>query len=313
MAMDTGEIINSKTGACHPEIQDDLTTRRQLRQKYRDVIRDTRKESKNLAVPSDDRLFEKVQCSSELFQNVRQAREGVLDSQLLRLVSDIGKAKADAFQAESVSFDDIIFISKLQGLLSFTPGSGAKQTSNSWNKIVGVCQPLLVSCPPSMTTMRGSMEVSAPKIRAKTERTQTRDKSQVVSKPKVVTKSDISRCDDTKTAVEWLYKCLHLACEEEGGEVLIWDFVIDPKSYTATVENLFHLTFLIKDGRSDLFEQDNSIYLRARKSSSEQELAQRHHRQFVFSLDFERWEQLKEEYSIQEAMVPKNEHGTSRN
>ena len=284
------------------EEQDDMATRRQLRQKYRDVIRDTKMESKNLSNPSDDRLFQKVQCSSELFQGVRQAREGALDSQLLRLVSDISKAKADIFQAESVSFDESIFIAKLIPLI--THGSENKQSVYSWSKLVDTCHPILFTCPPSMTTMRGNMQVCPPKPRAKREHAQTQQSNNVVSKPNEVKKTDIHNSDDTKTSVEWLYKNLQVSCDDIG-KVSIWDFIIDPESYTASVENLFHLTFLIKDGRCDLFEEEGFIYLKACRGILEQELVKKEHKQFVFSLTFEFWQQLIEEFGIQEALVRK--------
>ncbi|KAI6660037.1 Non-structural maintenance of chromosomes element 4-like protein A-like isoform X1 [Oopsacas minuta] len=302
--MDTNEEIVIPQKSELSEGQDDITLRRQLRQKYRDVIRDTRKESKNLAVPSDDRLFQKVQCSSELFQSVRQAREGALDSHLLRLVSEISKAKADAFQAESVSFDENIFISKLQPLISYTPNSETKQGVNSWNKLIDICHPVLCTCPPSMTIMRGSMEVSPPKPRAKREHPQSQKSTNVVSKPKEVKKTEISHSDDTKTAVEWLYKYLQVACDEVG-KVFIWDFIIDPESYTASVENMFHLTFLIKDGRCDLFEEEGWIYLKACKGMTEHEISKRHHRQFVFSLSQDKWQEMIQEFNIQDALVSK--------
>ena len=286
------------------EEQDEVANRRQLRQKYRDVIRDTRMESKNLANPADDRLFQKVQCSSELFQSVRQTREGALDSQLLRLVSDISKAKADAFQAESVTFDESIFIAKLMPFISYTHGSENRQSVNSWSKLVDTCHPILFTCPPLMTTMRGNMQVCLPKPRAKREHTQNQQASNVVSKPTEVQKADIGNSDDTKTCVEWLYKNLQVSCDDIG-KVSIWDFIIDPESYSASVENLFHLTFLIKDGRCDLFEEEGYIYLKACKGVSEHELSRRHHSQFVFSLSFEFWQQLIDEFGIQEALVRK--------
>ena len=301
--MNTSELVILRE-AEPAEEQDDMAIRRQLRQKYRDAIRDTRMESKNLSMPSDDRLFQKVQCSSELFQSVRQAREGALDSQLLRLVSDISKAKADAFQAETVSFDENIFIAKLIPLISYTHGSENKQSVNSWSKLVDTCHPILFASPPAMTTMRGSMQVCPPKPRAKKEPAQNQQASNVVSKPNEVKKTDISHINDTKTSVEWLYKNLQVSCDEIE-KVFIWDFIIDPDSYTSSVENLFHLTFLIKDGRCDLFEQEGYIYLKACKGIPEQELVRRHHRQFVFTLSFEFWQQLIEEFSIQEALVRK--------
>lgn len=292
------------------EEQDDISVRRQLRQKYREAIRDTRKESKNLAVPSDDRLFQKVQCSSELFQSVRQAREGALDSQLLRLVSEISEAKADAFQAESVTFDENIFISKLQPLISHAPGSLTKQSVNSWGKLIDLCHPVLCTCPPSMTTMRGSMDVCPPKPRAKREHTQNMKQTNVVSKPKEVEKADISQSDDTKTAVEWLYKYLQAACDEVG-KIFVWDFVIDPESYTASIENLFHLTFLIKDGRCDVFHDSGWIYLKACKSIPEHELSKRHHRQYVFSLSYDSWQQKIDEFNIKESLVSRQPTNSS--
>lgn len=285
----------------------DIENRRKLRQKYRDAIRQTQKESKELAAPSDERLLHKVNESTELFKNVRQTREGALDAQFLKLTSDISREKADAFQAESIIFDDKMFSSNLRAIMSqYGASSSSVKNPLMWNKIFPYCNTLHLKKAPGFTTLFGCLELTLP-TQTPSQKTHTTNrasqKDQIAVKPKEVQSEEIDTSIDTKKSVEWIYKCLRVACEEEN-KVFIWHFIIDPTSFSITAENLFHLTFLIKDGRCEVFEEDQNVYLRAAKQRTEGDLRTANNEQVIFSLNLERWEKLIKDYDITQSYIP---------
>lgn len=53
--------------------------------------------------------------------------------------------------------------------------------------------------------------------------------------------------------VENLYRCLEREFKKNGKQpVNLFEFAFNPRSFAQTIENLFHLSFLVKDGRAGL-------------------------------------------------------------
>ncbi|KAL8920688.1 MAG: hypothetical protein Q9172_004402 [Xanthocarpia lactea] len=92
----------------------------------------------------------------------------------------------------------------------------------------------------------------------------------------------------------------------ENGQMSFFPFVINPKSFGQTVENLFYVSFLIRDGDVQVGSSDDSLPTlipRERRSRDEQATGTQKH-QAVFHLDFDTWEDLIDAFDINHSIIP---------
>ncbi|KAL2820501.1 Nse4 C-terminal-domain-containing protein [Aspergillus cavernicola] len=107
----------------------------------------------------------------------------------------------------------------------------------------------------------------------------------------------------------------HIA--DDGG-IPLFQFCINPQSFGQSVENLFYLSFLVRDGTVGISIDSRGLpTLHTSKpyapSEAQRRGLQKH--QSVFSLDFDTWHDLIEAYSIRDCIIPhrqEEEHNTSR-
>ncbi|EGE81646.1 hypothetical protein RJZ56_004701 [Blastomyces dermatitidis] len=96
------------------------------------------------------------------------------------------------------------------------------------------------------------------------------------------------------------------AISDDGG-VPLFRFCINPKSFGQTVENLFYISFLVRDGSVGISLDSNRLPTLlpsqpAAPSEAQAKKLKKH--QTVFSLDFETWENLIEVFDIREPLIP---------
>ncbi|KAJ8116485.1 hypothetical protein OPT61_g2096 [Boeremia exigua] len=89
--------------------------------------------------------------------------------------------------------------------------------------------------------------------------------------------------------------------------VQLFDFAINPHDFGQTIENLFYISFLVREGNAQVVKDDDGLPLlapAAPRGVSEQrdQGAQKH--QAVFSIDYPTWQMFIEAYDIKEPLIP---------
>lgn len=91
----------------------------------------------------------------------------------------------------------------------------------------------------------------------------------------------------------------------DNGCIPLFNFCINPKSFGQSVENMFYVSFLIKEGKVGL-DLDNhglpTLGMVIARSLAERHETQRN--QVIFTLDFDTWEDLVSSFGIQESIIP---------
>ena len=91
----------------------------------------------------------------------------------------------------------------------------------------------------------------------------------------------------------------------DNGGIPLFEFCVNPQSFGQTVENMFYVSFLIKEGSAGLeFDNDGLPTLRhmGRKTVAERQETQRN--QAVFTLSFDVWEDIVKTFGIKKSIIP---------
>ncbi|KAF2993520.1 nuclear protein [Curvularia kusanoi] len=94
---------------------------------------------------------------------------------------------------------------------------------------------------------------------------------------------------------------------DDEAAVHLFDFAINPRDFGQTVENLFYISFLVREGNAQIVKDDDGLPLlapAAPRGVSEQrdQGAQKH--QAVFSIDYPTWQMFIDAYDIRESLIP---------
>ncbi|XP_026079667.1 non-structural maintenance of chromosomes element 4 homolog A-like [Carassius auratus] len=300
------------------EEDDDPTRRREIRSKYRDLINQVQQNREDMLNPANNKLTDVLEEANKLFANVRQAREAALDAQLLVLATDLGKEKASQLHAEGSAFDPSAFSEHLlsfMGLNRLEDESGQDGNlegylpQGAWQRLAKRSEYCFKTAP-SFHYMLGSFLAEPPPPRQRVERQRkvpSKEAKRIM--PTQLKKMEESHQEATEKEVERILGCLQSYFADDSEEpISYYEFVIDPNSFSRTVENIFHTSFLIRDGLVRMYMDSDGLPCIAPVEEGEMEpggAVVRH--QCVISINQESWREIIDAFDIKEALIPASE------
>jgi hypothetical protein len=170
---------------------------------------------------------------------------------------------------------------------------------------------------PSCDFMLGGLDVKPPekKEKAKRESRSTKLTDHPVEKPQELTaatgtasgaKGENGNGQDMFTLHKDLQNEMSKAVKRKG-RVGMFETVVDPDSFTQTVENIFALTFLVKDGlmmvEVDEDEKVPQVVPVNPNNELQHKTANQSESQFIATFSLGDWERIREEFSIQQGLM----------
>ncbi|KAI3363101.1 hypothetical protein L3Q82_011743, partial [Scortum barcoo] len=240
--------------------------RREIRSKYRDLINSVQQNREDMVSLSNNKLTEVLEEANKLFKDVRQAREAALDAQLLVVATDLGKEKASQLFAEGTAFDPTAFAEHLlsfMGLNRLEDGEDEQQNGgavdgylpqDAWHRVARRAERCF-STAPSFHYMMGSFHAEPPPPKQRIERQRkvpSKEAKRIM--PTQLKKMEDSHQEATEKEVERILGYLKSYYQDDPtSPISYYEFVIDPNSFSRTVENIFHTSFLIRDGLARMY------------------------------------------------------------
>ncbi|RKO83754.1 Nse4 C-terminal-domain-containing protein [Blyttiomyces helicus] len=198
-------------------------------------------------------VLENLVKQNELFKNVKNTQDAALDSRLLVTTADIAFQRARRMKVDGAAFDINDFASKVMAKLNASDGDGRGADGDGvldWDAVGRIAARRLrrsVVC----DFMLGPLAVQHKK-RGEIKRTAklVKDKRDLVA-PERLKDTDILRApNETSTVVRDLGTLL-----EKVGPIPYFRFIVNPDSFSQTVENMFYFSFLIRDGTAQMYEE----------------------------------------------------------
>ncbi|XP_062436616.1 non-structural maintenance of chromosomes element 4 homolog A isoform X2 [Rhea pennata] len=247
------------------------------------------------------------------------AREAALDAQFLVLASNLGKEKANELHSEMTAFDSPAYAEDLLTFMglnrieveekdSDNEGiSGGYLPSNAWHKLGSEAEKYFRRAP-SFHYMLGSFKADPPVPRQRIERQKkTTGREEKRAMPAQLKKMEESHQEATEKEVERILGFLQTHFKNDpDAPISFFDLVIDPNSFARTVENIFHVSFIIRDGFARLkLDEDKLPVIEPAKDDegNEDDRSAQVRNQAVISLSHQEWKEIVETFEITEPVI----------
>lgn len=118
--------------------------------------------------------------------------------------------------------------------------------------------------------------------------------------------------DQQTVTIRQIYTVLRQQVENSGGPVHYYEFVINPHDFAQTNENMFFLSFLVRDSKVKLDVDDDDLPVLSIAEPAEREDGSQAKRrkvsQTVISMDYDSYLKLIDLYDIKDAIIPNRDY-----
>lgn len=251
---------------------------------YQTLLQKIQERKHDLARPDSDELSQLVEESNELLERVKQTNMSTLDSKFLVLSADIGAEKMSHLQKNAMYTLDN-FCNRLSVPLDLKKmGAHSLLLGKTVLAPDFLYGPISIAPKKPIIRKQRSKEEIAPVQVAETIKSESLDQT----------------ANETTAIVISIFKKL-IECTEDS-PINFFIFIVNPDSFANTVENLFYVSFLIRDNRAKIEVIDGELYLSVFEGDpSEEEEGKRH---LIMDLDMQLWREAIAKYKIKHSIIP---------
>ncbi|KAM5335287.1 EP300-interacting inhibitor of differentiation 3 [Glossophaga mutica] len=291
---------------------------RNIRKQYRQLIHTVQQNREDIVNTASDSLTEALEEANVLFDGVSRTREAALDAQFLVLASDLGKEKAKQLNSDmnyfnQVAFCDFLFIfvgmNWMEDDEHELSGCDDNIALSFWETVHKEATSWMLRAE-TFHFIFGSFksQSSAPRHRSEHHKKAHRMEENG-DMPTKLRKLDLSSNQEaTEKEVERILGLLQTYFRKyPDTPVSYFEFVVDPKSFSRTVENIFYVSFIIRDGFARIrLDQDRLPILEPiniNQVGEGSDPSSHGRKQGVISLSLQDWKNIVATFEISEAMI----------
>ncbi|ORZ40820.1 Nse4 C-terminal-domain-containing protein [Catenaria anguillulae PL171] len=278
--------------------------RRQTRAQIRRIA-ETLETNRAEYVENPKLLNEHLDHLDHLQKNVLTTSESALDSRVLLTSTQIVHERIMSLKLGRAMFNMTEFVTKVLNHAADRPGESLAEIGNHF-------APFMARAP-ALEVMMGPMDVVVKK-REVVKRAAREVAAKQIAKTRNITEhtQQASGSDSAQTRrfvrqTHQILMRLRNQDTENGGVVPLFEFILHPRSYAQTVENMFFVSFLIKDGIAVVrYEDQGDIVL---WGESQEEVKQKideankngtgeRRSQWIPSITLDEWRELVDLYGL---------------
>ncbi|XP_021278316.1 non-structural maintenance of chromosomes element 4 homolog A-like isoform X2 [Herrania umbratica] len=289
--------------------QEDAANRRLLRSKYLAVmtkINDARDEISKVDSNKFNIIINEV---DNLHQQVSKPREQVADAEALLDIANTLATSVKSISCEGISLADYVncLVREFGKSNRSLDTQENEQISINWKDIGMAVSPFFTTCK-GICTMLGPMK------------NELKQRKSIVTRKRAIRPTDTARPEevddagaeektDTDKNMATMFEILR-----RKRQVKLESLILNRSSFAQTVENLFALSFLVKDGRAEIVVDKSGSHIVSPKNApgtmsvTTGEVTYSH---FVFRFDFKDWKLMMSGVPVGEELMPHREESHS--
>ncbi|CAN6555974.1 hypothetical protein C1H46_014477 [Malus baccata] len=276
--------------------EQDAVRRRALRSDYLAVKNLISEKRDDLMCPDSEKFGLLINEVEKLHEQVQKPREQVADAEALLDITNTLWTSVKSQSSAGISPSD--FVTALLNNFS-QPRGGDDHVSVNWKEIGLAVLPIFKNAH-GCCTMLGPMSTELKQRKAVVR--SKRVKPTTTDRPDEIDDTQTEEKTDTDKNMSTIFDILR-----RKKRVRLEALILNRNSFAQTVENLFALSFLVKDGRAELSVDANGFHIVSpRNAPSAEDVASRkvtyHH--FVFRFDFKDWKVMMDSLPAGEELMP---------
>lgn len=284
---------------CGPQSEVD---RRILRSKYLQVISKINDVRDDLAKIDSDNFTTIINEVENLHQLVTKPREQVADASALLDITNTLVTSVKSQSSHGISVADFItcLITDFGESTRMVVSQENELVSIKWQDLgLQVC-PIFRSCQ-GVCTMLGPMNTEPKQRKAAVQRKRTARPTHT-TRPEEVEGGGTDEKTDTDKNMATMFGFLR-----RMKQVKLENLVLNRKSFPQTVENLFALSFLVKDGRAEISVDESGSHFVSPKNAPDAQSVmsgENAYKHFVFRFDYKDWKLMTNIVPLGEEIMP---------
>ncbi|XP_038879818.1 non-structural maintenance of chromosomes element 4 homolog A isoform X2 [Benincasa hispida] len=281
--------------------QQDLTKRRVLRSRYLAVIHEISERREDLS-KDPDKFNVIINEVEKLHEQVQKPREQVADAEVLQDIANSLVTSIRSQSNEGVTPSDFVscLLREFADINSSMKSEEHDLVSVSW-KDIGLSVSSIFMNGHGCRTMLGPMSNQL-KQRKTNNVSRKRSRPTESSRPAEVEDTGSEAKTDTDKNMGIMFGILR-----RNKTVKLEHLILNRKSFAQTVENLFALSFLVKDGRAEITIDKNGSHFVSPKNAPAHSAIMSHevnYSHFVFRFDYKDWKPMVDMVPVGEELMP---------
>ncbi|XP_058207559.1 non-structural maintenance of chromosomes element 4 homolog A-like [Rhododendron vialii] len=275
--------------------------RRVLRSRYLAVKNLISEKREDISGVDSDKFNSIINEVESLHQLVQKPREQVADAEALLDITSTLVSSVKAHGNEGITPSDLVNSLVRDFGRQGGASSSTEDGNNSvlWNDI-GLAVSHVFRRTPGCTTMLGPMNTEPKQRKAIVQRKRVRPTEK--ARPEELEDTGTEERTDTDKNMATMFHIL-----KKNRRARLENVVLNRNSFAQTVENLFALSFLVKDGRAEITVNEkgwHTVSPRNAPAADDVTSGEVSYSHFVFRFDFRDWKLMLDSVEVGEELMP---------